>query len=67
MLLSKGRRLKPKRASIIGRPDELILYKDDAPVGPVKPVDAVDNARFHAPQVEFSYAELLRKRLEAGR
>ena len=51
----------------IGRPEELILYKDDAPVGPVKPVDAADNARFHAPQVEFSYAELLKKRLEAGR
>jgi transposase InsO family protein len=48
----------------VGRPEALILYRDDTPVGPVKPVDAVDNARFHAPRVEFSYAELLQKRLE---
>src|SRR5213593_4670440 len=48
----------------VGRPEQLILYRDDQPVGPVKPVDAVDNARFHAPRVEFSYAELLQKRLE---
>jgi transposase InsO family protein len=48
----------------VGRPEELILYRDDQPVGPVKLVDAVDNGRFHAPPVEFSYADLLQKRLE---
>jgi putative transposase len=48
----------------VGRPEELVLYRDDTPVGPVKRVDAVDNARFHAPPVEFSYADLLQKRLE---
>lgn len=48
----------------IGRPDELILYKDDKPLGPVRPVDVVDNARFHAPPVETSYAEVLRRREE---
>jgi hypothetical protein len=48
----------------VGRPEELVLYRDDQPVAPVKRVDAVDNARFHAPPVEFSYAELLLKRLE---
>ena len=48
----------------VGRPEELVLYRDDQPVAPVQRVDAVDNARFHAPPVEFSYAELLQKRLE---
>ena len=48
----------------VGRPAALILYRDDHPVGPVQPVDAVDNARFHAPRVEFSYADLLQKRLD---
>ena len=51
----------------VGRPEQLILYRDDQPVGPVKLVDAADNARFHAPQVEFSYAALLQKRLEKER
>ena len=46
----------------VGRSLELILYRDDRPVGPVRPVDPVDNARFHATPVELSYAELLRKR-----
>lgn len=48
----------------VGRPEALTLYRDDQPVGPVQPVDVVDNARFHAPPVEFSYADLLQKRLE---
>lgn len=48
----------------VGRPEELILYRDDQPVGPVRPVDPADNARFHAPAVETSYAELLRRRAE---
>jgi hypothetical protein len=38
--------------------------EENQPVGPVQLVDAADNARFHAPAVEFSYAELLQKRLE---
>jgi hypothetical protein len=46
----------------VGRPEELILYRDDAPVGPVHPVDAAENARFHAGPVELSYAELVRRR-----
>ena len=46
----------------VGRPEHLILYRDDAPVGPIHPVDAAENARFHAGPVELSYAELVRKR-----
>ena len=48
----------------VGRPQDIVLYRDDHPVGPVKPVDVVDNARFHAPPVELSYAELVRRRQE---
>lgn len=52
----------------VGRPQELILYRDDQPVGPIRPVDPVDNARFHAAPVELSYAELVRRRQdEEGR
>lgn len=51
----------------IGRPEDLILYKDDAPLGPVRPVDPAENARFHAPRVEFSYADLLKQRAEEGK
>jgi len=43
----------------VGRPDELILYRDDAPLGAIAPVDLVENARFHAQKVTLSYAELL--------
>jgi transposase InsO family protein len=43
----------------VGRPDELTLYRDDAPVCAIAPVDLVENARFHAQKVELSYAELL--------
>jgi transposase InsO family protein len=46
----------------VGRPGELLLYRDDKPVGPVRPVDPVDNARFHAGPIELSYAELVRRR-----
>jgi len=46
----------------VGRPDELILYRDDAPVGAIAPVDLVENARFHAQKVHLSYAELLARR-----
>lgn len=46
----------------IARPDELVLYRDDQPITRVRPVDVVDNARFHAHPVELSYAELLRQR-----
>jgi transposase InsO family protein len=48
----------------VGRPDELVLYLDDRPVGPIRPVDVVDNARFHAVTVDVSYSELLRRRQE---
>ncbi|MFH1269213.1 MAG: Mu transposase C-terminal domain-containing protein [Planctomycetota bacterium] len=48
----------------VARPDELFLYQDDQPVAAVKPVDLVDNARFHAHAVELNYAELLRQRQE---
>lgn len=48
----------------IARPDELVLYRDDQPLTPIRPVDLVDNARFHAQAVELNYAELLRKREE---
>jgi putative transposase len=50
----------------IGRPEELILYRDDRPVTPIRPVDVVDNARFHARGVNLSYAELIRQRQEQG-
>jgi hypothetical protein len=50
----------------VGRPDELILYQDDRPVGPVQPVDAAHNARFHAPPVSLSYADLARRRQDDG-
>ena len=46
----------------VGRPLELALYRDDKPVGPIRPVDPVDNARFHAGPVELNYAELVRRR-----
>jgi transposase InsO family protein len=46
----------------VGRPQDLVLYRHDEPVGPVRPVDVVDNARFHAHKVEVSYAEVLRRR-----
>jgi transposase InsO family protein len=46
----------------IARPEDLVLYRDDQPVAPIRPVDLVDNARFHAQPVEISYADLLRKR-----
>ncbi|MFC1573220.1 DDE-type integrase/transposase/recombinase, partial [Candidatus Eisenbacteria bacterium] len=48
----------------VGRPDHLFLYRDDAPVGAIAPVDLVENARFHAQKVELSYAELLARREE---
>jgi len=35
----------------IGRPEELFLYLDDKPATKIKPVDLVDNARFHARRV----------------
>ena len=46
----------------VGRPDDLVLYRDDKPVGPIRPVDPVDNARFHAGPVELNYAELVKRR-----
>jgi len=49
----------------IGRPEELILYREDQPVKPICPVDVVDNARFHARGVSLSYAEL-RQHQEQG-
>lgn len=48
----------------IARPEDLVLYRDDQPVGPIRRVDLVDNARFHAQPVELSYAELARRRQE---
>jgi hypothetical protein len=48
----------------VGRPDDIVLYRDDKPVGPIRPVDPADNARFHAQPVELSYAELVRRRQE---
>ena len=41
-----------------------MLYRDDKPVAGIRPVDLVDNARFHAQPVELAYSELLRKRQE---
>ncbi len=35
----------------IGRPEDLILYRDDQPVTKIKEVDLADNARFHARRV----------------
>lgn len=35
----------------IGKPEELFLYQDDKPQLRIKPVDLVDNARFHAPRL----------------
>ncbi|MBD3335776.1 MAG: DDE-type integrase/transposase/recombinase [Candidatus Eisenbacteria bacterium] len=49
----------------VGRPEELFLYRDDQPVTAIRPVDPVDNARFHAQSVELSYAEIVRRRQEA--
>jgi len=48
----------------VGRPEEMVLYKNDEPLGPIRLVDAADNARFHALKVEPSYADLLRRRQE---
>ena len=48
----------------VGPPDDIVLYRDDKPVGPIRPVDPVDNARFHAQPVELSYADLVRRRQE---
>ncbi len=48
----------------IVRPDQLALYRDDQLIAPIRPVDVVDNARFHASPVELNYAELLRQREE---
>jgi hypothetical protein len=48
----------------VGRPEELFLYRDDAPLGRIHPVDLAENARFHAQRVELSYADLLAKREE---
>ena len=50
----------------IGRPTELVLYRDDHPVRSLKPVDAVENARFHAECVALSYADLLQQRQQQG-
>ena len=48
----------------VGRPEDLSLYRNDTPVGPIAPVDLVENARFHAQKVELTYAELLARREE---
>jgi hypothetical protein len=48
----------------VGRPEELILYRDDQPITPIRPVDLADNARFHTQPVELSYAEIVRRRQE---
>ncbi len=48
----------------VGRPREMILYRADQPVGPLRLVDPAENARFHAPAVETSYADLMRRREE---
>lgn len=42
----------------VGKPERLTLYRDDQPVCPLKPVDLVDNARFHARPVAVSYHQL---------
>lgn len=36
-------------------PGTLVLYENDAPVTTVRPVDVVDNARFHAQKIDTSY------------
>ena len=45
----------------VADPKTLILYRDDKPVGPVRPVDLVDNARFHARTVDTSYSEFVER------
>jgi transposase InsO family protein len=42
----------------VADPRQLILYRDDHPVGPIRPVDLADNARFHARTVDTSYSQL---------
>jgi hypothetical protein len=48
----------------VGRPDTLILYRDDKPLGPINPVDPAANARFHAPRVALSYADVIKRQQE---
>jgi transposase InsO family protein len=50
----------------VGRPDELVLYRDDQPVGPIRLVDPVENARFHAQDVSPVYTDLKRKHGEGS-
>jgi putative transposase len=38
----------------IGKPEDLILYRDDKPVTKIKEVDLADNARFHATRVRMA-------------
>jgi len=42
----------------VADPRQLVLDRDDRPVGPIRPVDLADNARFHARTVKTSYAQL---------
>jgi transposase InsO family protein len=42
----------------VASPSNLILYRDDRPLTPLKPVDAADNARFHAEKIELAYSKL---------
>lgn len=46
----------------IGWPERLFLYQDDKPLTRVKPVDLVDNARFHAPRVRVGDRRVPEKR-----
>ena len=41
----------------VADPRQLFLYRDDRPVGPIRPVDLADNARFHARTVDTSYSQ----------
>jgi hypothetical protein len=42
----------------VASPSNLILYRDDRPITPLKPVDAADNARFHAERIELAYSKI---------
>ncbi len=45
----------------VADPKNLILYRDDKPVGPVRPVDLADNARFHTRTVDTSYSDFVER------
>ncbi|MFQ5600897.1 MAG: DDE-type integrase/transposase/recombinase [Candidatus Krumholzibacteriia bacterium] len=49
----------------VAAPSNLILYRDDQPLTPLKPVDAADNARFHAEKIQLAYSKIDHKEDES--